>query len=161
MGTDYEMNLKVQRCSRKPPAIGDIFSVELPDDSFVYGRVINPSANLGSATGILVYVFRCVSQSVRAPETDELLISNLLVAPFVTGQVLWLQGYFETIVNLPLGPGEVLDQHCFAMRNGVVYDEYGSQLPESVEALGRRSFVTRIGVDKRICDALGYPRKSV
>ena len=46
------------------------------------------------------------------------------------------EGVFETVGNVLLGDGDVLDQHCFRRWNGKYFDECSNQLPGPMEPVG-------------------------
>ena len=92
------MNLGVLKETRQ---VGDIFVMQPPDGSFLYGPVIDISAAIGPMKGcILIYVYRARS-SEKVP-IPELLRGQLLVPPMMTNRLAWTEGYFELIENRPL-----------------------------------------------------------
>ncbi len=63
---------------------------------------------------------------------------------------------FETVGNVPLGDGDVLDQHCFLRWNGDYYDEYSNKLPGPVEPVGDFGLHSFRTIDDEISGALGF-----
>jgi hypothetical protein len=76
-------NIQVLKPSRRAPRPGDVFAVGLPDDTFVFGRVISTTAKWTRASGAgpanLIYLFRERSTSKRPPDRAELRPDRLLV----------------------------------------------------------------------------------
>ena len=70
----------------------------------------------------------------------------------------WSEGVFETVGNIPLGDGDVLDQHCFRRWNGKYFDECSNQLPGPVEPVGDFGLHSFRTIDDDISDALGFER---
>ena len=70
----------------------------------------------------------------------------------------WSEGVFETVGNVPLGDGDVLDQHCFRRWNGKYFDECSNQLPGPVEPVGDFGLHSFRTIDDDISDALGFER---
>ena len=152
-------NLRVLKPSRRKPKPGDVFAMQVPDDDYLFGRVITAEAAIGPMTDcILIYVFRARSAHKKLPERGELASDKLLVPPIITNRLPWSQGYFETLAGLPVEPGDVLEQHCFRRSNGQYYDEANHELPEPVEPVGDWALHSYRTIDDQISDALGFPR---
>ena len=133
-----ETNLRVLKPSRKKIRPGDVFAMELPDGTYLFGRVINASVIAGDFSGaILIYIYRKRSRSKQPPPPSDLTPDELLVSPIMTNRLPWSRGYFETVEYRPLEPGEVLLQHCFLSPVwGTYFDEQGNELPGPVEPVG-------------------------
>jgi hypothetical protein len=154
-----ETNLRALKPSRKKPKAGDVFVMQTPDDDYLFGRVITAEAAVGPMTGcILFYVFRTRSAVKKLPDRAELAPSRLLLPPLMTNRLPWSRGYFETVGQLPLEPGDVLKQHCFRRSSGQYYDEANHELPGPVEPVGDWALHSYRTIDDQVSDALGFPR---
>lgn len=159
-----QTNLRILKKSRKKPERGDIFVMQLPDNTYLFGRVIlagmpRNSAPMPGANLIYIYSHRSPTQKI---DERELLPARLLVPPAWTNDLGWIRGYFQTIENQPLGDFDVLRQHCFR-RVGLwpepkFVDECGKELNHSSEPCGEWALVSYRWIDDRVSDALGIPR---
>lgn len=155
-------NLRVIKPSRKKPQSGDIFAMQLPDETYLFGRVIRTDAvsGFGPPTAVLIYIYRVRSDVKAIPAREELRPERLLVSPIMTNRLPWSRGYFETIAALPLDSQDVLPRHCFsdAAVTGKYFDEYGNELPGVLEPCGDYGLSGYRSIDDRVSDALGIPR---
>jgi len=154
------VNLRILRPSRQRLTAGDVFVMLPPEDRYLFGRVISTTAKWGanpSLTANLIYVFKVRSVAKTMPDRTELLSDRLLFAPVMTNRLPWSRGYFETITNLPLGEGEVLQQHCFRFSNHRCYDEHHRELSGPTEPCGEGGLHSFRTVDDLVSDALGIP----
>lgn len=57
---DVQTNLRILKPSRRAPKPGDVFVIQLPDESYLFGRVITPEARWTKAEGagpaVLIYI---------------------------------------------------------------------------------------------------------
>ena len=94
--------------------------MQLPSLGYLFGRVISTTARWSitpdGGTTNLVYVFKHQSPSKTMPDRSHLHSDQLLIPPQLINRLGWSRGYFETLGNLPFGPGEVLPVHCFERR---------------------------------------------
>ncbi len=155
------VNLQQLKSSRRKPRPGDVFAMQLPDDRFLFGRVIDTEAQpgFGPATAVLIYVYSVRSETCELPDRSQLRPDRLLVSPMMTNRLPWSRGYFETIANVPLDSEDVLDQHCFlsAVR-GRYFDERGQEVSGPIEPVGDYGLHSYRTIDDEISDALGFPR---
>ena len=90
------------------PQEGDVFTLQPQKNIFYYGKVIR--TNLKSADSFingmtLIYIYDCFSNGKVVPEHfDE---EELLIAPIIVNNQLWIKGYFETIDNVPVSEKEI------------------------------------------------------
>ena len=155
MGT----NLRVIAPSRRKPLPGDVFVLQLPDESFIPGRVIAVDVVAAGFPGaILIYIFRSREQQPDVPPVESLRATELLVPPILTNRLPWSRGYFQTLANLPLVEGEVLSQHCFRSSQGRYFDETATELPVPVEPCGDWSLQSFRTIDDQVSDAFWIPR---
>jgi hypothetical protein len=151
-------NLRVLKPSRRRLKAGHIFVLQ-PDERYLFGRVITTNAVAGGFPNcVLVYIFRTSSGSTTLPPRSELGPDSLLVPPIMTNRLPWSRGYFETIAELPLEPGDVLKHHCFRSTQGKYYDEANHELPGPVEPVGTWGLHSYRTIDDTVSDALGIPR---
>ncbi len=154
-----KMNLQPVTTSRQRPLTGDIFTMRLPGDRYLFGRVVNTEANPGwdNSRAILIYIYRLVANEPALPDPAELQPDRLLVAPIMTNKLPWSKGYFETVGHFELASGDVLRQHCFRSANGKYYDETSTELPAEVQPCGDWGLHSYRTIDEEVSDALGIP----
>lgn len=128
----------------------------LPDERFLFGRVIAVDANpLGIGGGILIYIYKERSQS-KAP-IPKMTVSSLLVPPIITNKQPWSKGFFETIGNVPIAEKDRLDVHCFRDSRGWYFNEQGARLPAKSEPVGEWGLHSFRTIDDAVSIALGIP----
>lgn len=113
--TDPQTNLKVLKRSRTKPETGDVFAMQLPDDSYIFGRVVGaeldpPLAPMPLAFLIYVYSVRSFEQQ---PDLGALLPDRLLLPPVFINRMPWTKGYFKNVAHEELKPHLLLRQYCF------------------------------------------------
>jgi hypothetical protein len=157
---EVETNLRVLKPSRKKPMAGDLFVMQLPDERYLFGRIISTDAMIGPMKDvILIYVYRPRFDSKELPERTQLSADRLLVSPMMTNRLPWSKGYFETVAHWPLQPGDVLPQHCFLSSDvGRYFDEKGDELPGPIEPVGDWGLHSYRTIDDEVSDALGIAR---
>lgn len=154
-------NLRVLKPSRKRPRAGDVFVMQLPDDSYVFGRVISTAAMAGASMpgAILIYVYQQRFDSKVVPGRSEVSRDRLLVAPMMTNRLPWSRGYFETVAHWPLEADDTLPQHCFlSAARGRYFDEKGNELAGPVEPVGVYGLHSYRTIDDAVSTALGFDR---
>ena len=161
--TEVRTNLRVLQPSRKATRPGDVFAMQLPDQQFVFGRVVSTEARwtpaIGAGPAILIYIYRGRSVTADIPDRAAMSVERLLVPPIMTNRRPWSRGYFQTQGNLPLEAGDVLPSHCFlSASRGRYFDEQGNELPEPVEPVGDHALHSFRTIDDQVSDALGIPR---
>ena len=154
-----QTNIKVLRRSNKKPQSGDIFAMQLPDDTYLFGRVVG--AELEPAPmplSYLIYVYADRSQT-KQPALNMLLPDRLLLPPVFINRMPWTKGYFETVWHEDLSNVALLPQHCFwdAARARYV-DEQHKPLPSEIQPCGDWGLSSYRWLDDQISDALGIPR---
>jgi hypothetical protein len=148
------VNLCVLKKSRRPPQPGDIFAMQLPDGSFLYGRVIDIDANpLGVGNGVLVYVYRAGAAAKQ--EVPELRLDDLLLPPIITNRLGWTHGFFEVVRTDQLRSEDQLPQHCFRNSSGRYFDARGAPLDGPVEPVGPWALHSYKTIDVLVSRALG------
>ncbi|QGQ21151.1 hypothetical protein GC089_16365 [Cellulomonas sp. JZ18] len=151
-------NLRVLKASRKKPRAGDLFVMQLPDGSHLFGRVISTDAQAGPSMpgAVLIYVYRQRFPGKDVPDRSALSRDHLLVSPMMTNHLPWSKGYFETVAHRPLEPGDVLPQHCFlSAARGRYFDERGNELPGPIEPVGDYGLHSYRTIDDAVSEALG------
>ena len=152
--------MRVLSPSRKAPKAGDLFTFQLPDDLFRFGRVITDEASAGGGSRLLLNYLYNVSSDRRTPPTDELTHDRLLVPPLMTNRLLWSRGYFETVASKELRASDVLARHVFCYRRpgGIVYfDEFGRRTFASDGPMATAGVSSYATIDDEVCEALGIP----
>ena len=155
-------NLRMLKPSRKKPAAGDIFAMQLPDLSYIFGRVIgadlqdfNEAPMPGSH---MIYVYRHRTEFLR-PKLAELIPSQLLLPPVFINKMPWTRGYFQTVDQQPLRPKDQLKQYCFwDAARGIFVDEKHHTLPRESKPCGDWGLSSYRWLDDQVSDALGIPR---
>ena len=163
MMTEPATNLRVLKPPRKKPKPGDVFALQLADEQYLFGRVISKDAKWtlaeGAGPAVLIYIYTDRSVDKTVPSPVLMRPDRLLVSPIMTNQLPWSHGYFETLANLPLAPGDVLPKHCFLSGSrGRYFDEYGAELPGPCEPVGDQGLHSFRTIDDQISDAAGVPR---
>lgn len=146
--------MAVLKRSRNKPEVGDLFAMLPPAGKYLFGRVIRTDA-MGPMKALLIYIYADRSEGKKAPEN--LSPHSLLIPPTFTNALGWTHGRFETIENRPLGPGDVLERHCF-YADDRYYNEDWEVVPERTEPCGFGGLVSYRMLDDMISDALGIPR---
>jgi len=159
-------NIRALKSSRKQPERGDVFVMQLPNERYLFGRVVLANVPQGSAPmpgANLIYIYDYQS-STPTPNESKLLPARLLIPPVWTNSLGWTKGCFQTISNLPLSDFDVLRQHCFR-RVAVTRDaqakyvnERGTQLKHRSEPCGEWGLVSYRWIDDHVSDAIGIPR---
>ncbi|WP_407319893.1 immunity 26/phosphotriesterase HocA family protein [Isoptericola halotolerans] len=158
---DTRTNLKVLKPSRKKVRRGDMFRMQLPDNTYLFGRVIGTPEDtdaplIGPIYFIYIYSYR--STTGELPEPGHLSPSALLIAPVFTNRLAWTDGVFETIWSAMLTDEDKLNQHCFWTSNpDRYYDEFGNELAERSEPCALLGVTSYRTIDDRISKALGIP----
>jgi len=151
-------NLRVLRPSRHRPVAGDVFALQVPDRSYLFGRVILVEPDRAPMPlSYLIYVYDHRG-SDKAFDIRQLRPDRLLIPPVWINRMPWAKGYFETLANLPIDKGDLLEQHCFVRWTGELLDETGATLPQRVEPCGDWALSSYRWLDDRISDALSIPR---
>lgn len=155
--------------SRKLPKPGDVFAIGLPDDTYLFGRVVSTTArwSVGDEFGgaKLIYVFEHRSPTKSIPDRMNLQTDRLLIAPMLINRQSWLRGYFETLGNLPFENGEVFAAHCFELNFGSLiparrprwFDEHANELPQAVPPVGMWAMGSYGAIAYEVGTAIGMP----
>jgi hypothetical protein len=149
-----------QKKSRKAITVGDVFTIKLTTGDYYFGRVISDKADQYPPTEEKFYLVYLYNAKSRARENIPKLDKNdLLIPPYLTISGDWTSGYLETIKNIPLTEGDVLDQHYLYNPITKLYnDGFGNIIdkPESKNAIvGEDGLASRALFDKEIRSALG------
>ncbi len=153
-------NLRLLKRSYRQPLPGDVFVMQLPDDRYLFGRVILadiPHDESPMPGAYLIYVYRHLSVT-KTPDFAALCPNQLLIPPEFINRMPWTKGYFETVASRPLEKSDLLPQHCFLRHTGKYVDETGTELPSRVEPCGEWGLGSYRMLDDLISDALGIPR---
>ena len=153
-------NFKELRLSRKKPAAGDIFAMHLPNELYLFGRVVLadlPYAQAPMPGANLLYIYRDTAET-KDPKLELMTPDRLLIPPIFTNRQAWLKGYFETLGNHPLHPDDLLRQHCFLdALTGKYVDEKEKRLPGPVEPCGDWGLFSYLLIDREISERFGFP----
>jgi hypothetical protein len=157
---ESQANLKKLRGTRRKPISGDVFSMQLPTEKFLFGivRFANPPReNAPAPCAYLIYIYDLQS-SARKPDYSKMLSDHLLIPPLWTNQMPWTKGYFQHIENRPLPIGAAPRNHCFRVETGKFVDENGKRINEPSAPFGEWGIVSYRWIDDHISDALGIQR---
>ncbi|HEY0838816.1 MAG TPA: hypothetical protein VGD74_01385 [Vulgatibacter sp.] len=117
----------------------------------LFGVVIANDAVVGPWKNcVLAYLYDLRSEEPVAPGKDDFLRAELLVPPFITNRVPWLEGYFETVGLVDVGG---IRMGCHSFRHpifGYLMDEYGNTLREPCGVVGEWSLMGYRGVAKEV-----------
>lgn len=161
-----QTNLKVLKRTRRHPEPGDIFFMQLPSELYMFGRVILadvPQSRAPMPGANLIYIYKWQSRTPQ-PEYGELLPNKLLIPPLWTNNLPWTRGYFQHVMNRPLGDFDLLRQHCFHVApldpnsHGKYVDESGREIGQRSEPCGEWGLVSYRWIDDHVSDALGMRR---
>jgi len=158
-------NLKVLKRSNAIPRRGDIFVMQLPNDLFLFGRVIiadapQPSAPMPGSN--LIYIYDRQSKT-PTPEPADLRPGRLLIPPVWTNRLGWTKGYFKTIENRPIERFDLLQPHCFCRTlprtnaPEVFVDENRSPLRQRIDPCGDWALFSYRWIDDKVSEAVGIP----
>ena len=154
-------NLQLIKRSRHVPVRGDLFVMQLPAGTYLFGRIVLAEGSEGKGPmpcSNLVYIYSSQSTG-KEPDHNRLTPDNLLIPPVWTNRLGWSRGIFQTVCNAPLRECDLLRQHCFRDSFREIYlDEAGRKLPHRVEPCGEWGLVSYRWIDDHISDALGIPR---
>jgi hypothetical protein len=152
-------NLRPLHPSRKRVRPGDVFLMSPAEGLFIAGRVIRDDAVVTAFEGcLLVYVFDHRLTSEEAPPAEALTTDHLLVPPFMINRLPWSRGYFWTVRNEPIGPGQEVARHCFRdLMRDRYWDEYSNPVSGPCEHVGVHALASYRTTDDRVCEALGIP----
>lgn len=158
---DPQTNIKVLKRSRTKPEVGDVFAMQLPDDQYIFGRVVGAELEPPHAPmplSYLIYVYSLRSTD-RQPDLNVLQPDRLLLPPVFINRMPWTKGYFENVAHQGLEEHMLLQQHCFwdAARARYV-DEQQNPLPREVPPCGDWGLSSYRWLDDQVSDALGIPR---
>jgi hypothetical protein len=157
------VNFRRLRPSRTRLAAGDIFTMRLPDDRYLFGRIVRTDAHCFAPGCILVYVFRYLALEPVPPPV--LRVKDLLIPPATINRLAWSRGYFMNVGRRGFGDGERLSVHYFEdIRRG----RFGRRLyvNEDQEQVGPPPRGTLVGyaglgnyrtIDDAVSEALGIP----
>lgn len=159
--TDPQTNIQILKRSRKKPEVGNIFAMQLPDDTYIFGRVVGAELYPPLAPmplSYLIYVYDLRSPR-KQPDLDALQPGRLLLPPVFINRMPWTKGYFENVAHQEMSPHLLLPQHCFwdVARSRFV-DERQNPLPREVSPCGDWGLVSYRWLDDQISDAVGIPR---
>ncbi|WP_020672062.1 immunity 26/phosphotriesterase HocA family protein [Amycolatopsis nigrescens] len=161
---ELDTNFKYLKRSSKKPQPGDVFTMLLPDEQYLFGRVIFAELPQGRAPmpgAYLLYIYDARA-TTREPPLDQLTPDRLLIAPEYTNRMGWTKGAFETVAQAEIGPADLLRQHCFWSASRKKYfDETGSEIAGPVEPCGSWSLGSYRAIDDLVSDALGIKRAPV
>jgi hypothetical protein len=156
----HPTNIRVLTPSRKALRAGDVFAIGLPDESFVFGKVIEAAAEIGpfGPGSNLIYIYRCRSRTTT-PDLTRLQPSELLIPPLFINRLPWSRGYFENVEHTQVRPEDRLARHCFYSSARQRYvDERGKELAEPSSPCGDWGLHSFRTVDDLISDATGFAR---
>ena len=157
------VNFRMQRPSRAKAHPGDIFTMQIPDGRYLFGRVVRTDADCFAPGCVLIYVFRYLSDSPTAPA--RLPVTDLLIPPQTINRLGWSRGYLMTIGRRPFDDGERAPSHYF---EDIRRSESGEPLlvDEDRRPVGHPPDGTMIGssglgnyrtLDDEVSRALGIP----
>lgn len=160
-----QTNLRVIKASRKKPERGDVFAMQIPDGTYIFGRVIRanlapPQAPMPEA--YLIYVYQVQSETLVAP-MEALGPDGLLLPPVFINQMPWVKGFFHTVTSPTVSPADLLDRHCFwdGLRDVHIDENQRVVTSPSSRLCGEWSLMSYRWLDDQISDALGIPRVPV
>lgn len=159
--TEVQTNLRVLKPSRKKPRQGDVFAMQLPDETYLFGRVIGAELEPPKAPMPLAYLIYIYDERSSAKAADLALLrpDRLLIPPVFINKMPWTKGYLETVGSAALTRSDLLARHCFwdAARSCYV-DENLNVLPGETQPCGDWALSSYRWLDDQVSDAVGIPR---
>lgn len=126
------MNLRRIKSSRKEPAAGDAFVLNMCDRFYLFGLVVRSHfEHVRINNCVLVYIYKQKISSIRPPRAEDLDRNKLAMPPFVTGNQPWTGGYFVNVASVRVNPTNSFKKHCFEQsslfedRPVRYYDDHG------------------------------------
>ena len=149
--------LRPMKRSRRRPAPGDVFVMNLTNGRYLYGRVIladRPREVAPMPGSNLIQVYDLVTDKPvpDAPLSPE----RLLIPPLFINRLPSTVGLFATIASRALLEGDRLRCYCFRRWTGAFLDENGDQLGQRSEPCGDWSLASYGVLDNAVGDALGH-----
>lgn len=154
-----QTNLQVLRRSNKKPLQGDIFVMQLPESTYLFGRVVSAEPEPAPMPfSYLIYVYADRS-STKEPPLEKLQPDRLLLPPVFINRMPWTKGIFETVGHQDLENVSLLSRHCFwdAARARYV-DLQHNPLPREIQPCGDWALSSYRWLDDQVSDAVGIPR---
>ncbi|TMO83854.1 Imm26 family immunity protein [Pseudoalteromonas ruthenica] len=148
-------NMKRLKKNKQKPALGDIFSFQILDDKYHWGRVVSLTASVGGFDNcILIYIYKV--QTETNDEVPELITSDILLAPIATNELPWKKGYFNNFENKTLSSDDLLQVHCFYdVLFKKYFDDKGRQLESVYEPHGIYGLDSYRTIDDKVSEAIG------
>jgi hypothetical protein len=153
-------NLRVIQPSRRKPNAGDVFALWLPDDTYVFGRVIEADISEPNRAPMpgsyLVYVYQHRAREM-SPDLEALTTDALLIPPLFTNRMPWTKGYFSNVAHEAPRPEHELAELSFwdALR-GEFVDRERNTLDHEIPPAGTWGLVSYRWLDDRVSEALGF-----
>ena len=148
-------NMNIIKRSRKKVLLGDIFSFQILEGKFHWGRVVSLSANVGGFNDcVLIYIYKTTTQSgTTAPSS--LSPDDLLLAPIATNELPWRKGYFQSVANQAIKDSDLLDVHCFYdVLFKSYFDDNAKRLDRAHEPCGTYGLDSYKTIDDKLSEAL-------
>ena len=156
--SDENTNFTKLQPRRKKVSPGEVFTFQLLDGPFRFGRVIATGRPAPMPNSTLLYIYRAEAADPTDPPLDRLVPDDLLIPPVFANQQGWLRGYFKTVLHQPIRPTDLLATHCFFDTGRKIYrNEEGQRLSGPSDPCGSWSMASHRGVDDKISQALGLP----
>jgi hypothetical protein len=143
--------------SRKKRHDGDVFVMRL-DEGYLCGRVVTTSAKIGpDYPGFnLLYFYSGFYEQIADIDPAALRPDDLLILPAITNNQGWLRGYFETVVNVPLSPSDVLPVHHFRhIATGEYVNEFAERVTTPLAPIAMQGLRSYLTIEDSIARALG------
>jgi len=150
------IKIRKQTPYRQMPVEGDFFSIQLPNNHYIIGRIIRHQAShIPTLDDLLVYIY---SNVLETPDVEMCFDkNNLLIPPTYVNRLGWTKGYFNHEGGRPLKKEEYHPNHCFCRcpfsPTGCI-DQYG-KFVERFEPCGNFGLGNYNTIDMQVCEALG------
>lgn len=148
--------IQKQNPYKKKPAEGDFFSIMLPNDRYLMGRVVrHQPSHIPTLDDILIYIFSNIIDDIdTSMHFDK---NKLLIPPTYVNRLGWSKGYFNYEGGLPLAKEDCYPNHCFCRcpfsPTGCI-DQHG-KFVERFEPCGNFGLGNYNTIDMQVCEALG------
>lgn len=159
-----ELNIRPIKRNRKPElSPGTIFAIHLPEDKYLYGKILADNLSLPKIDKnfFVAFISKIVSNELIATPF-ELTESNIMFGPIIIGDGLWKNGTFYSICqenltererNIPFGfyASKLMFTETGKMEErGSFIDVLGESLDKEPKFLGNCGYITIHGIEKAI-----------
>lgn len=137
---------------------GDIFALSYPNDTYIFGRVIDSKLPMMGGHVALLYIYDVRSNELHI-DSSLLTTDRLLFPPVIMFPTIWSRGYAAKVDYEEIQQKNLI-KHRFHHHHDRYCDEYGNSIakPEDAKMVGEYSILGLGIIDDKISDWLGIKR---